>query len=228
MVFDAERDAENRERLAEIKSHTIGVEDTFIFGCKQCGDCCRKRSDPVFIMGYDVYNIAKALQKQPVEVLIEYTRCVKGADSHLPTVFLKERLDGSCRLLRKGKCIVQKDKPVVCRVYPLGRYIDGEEIHYFTQDTCKGLGKEIKLKDWIATFNLAEMDEVSIVWSKLVCSAALYMRTLKKNPQKAEKFFEACLHVFYCDYDMDKPAEFSLREGAKRLEKEFKGFKVNL
>ena len=228
MLVDAERDAENRKILAEITARTLGMEDTFPFGCRQCGDCCRKRSDPVYIMGYDVYNIAKALDMQPVEVLVEFTGCVKGADSHLPAVYLKERLDGSCRLLRKGKCTVQNQKPVVCRVYPLGRYIDGQEIRYFTQDTCKGTGEEVKLKDWIDTFNLSEMDEVSIVWSRLIGSAALYMRTLDKKPQKAEEFFKACLHVFYCDYDMTKPAVDSLREGAKRLEKEFKGFKVNL
>ncbi|MBR3791844.1 MAG: YkgJ family cysteine cluster protein [Clostridia bacterium] len=228
MLIDAERDAENRKILAEIKASTIGMEDTFKFGCKMCGDCCRKRSEPVFVMGYDIYNIAKALDMHPVEALIEYTQCVKGTDSHLPTVFLKERLDGSCRLLRNGKCTIQSEKPVVCRVFPLGRYIDGEKIHYFSQQNCTGKGEEIKLKDWIDTFNLSEMDEVSIVWSKLVGSAALYMRTLDRKPQKAEEFFKACFHVFYCDYDMSKPAVDSLREGAKRLEKEFKGFKVNL
>ena len=90
MLIDAERDAENRKILAEIKASTIGMEDTFKFGCKMCGDCCRKRSEPVFVMGYDIYNIAKALDMHPVEALIEYTQCVKSTTS-IQSLFEKHR-----------------------------------------------------------------------------------------------------------------------------------------
>lgn len=225
VCFDFNKDDEAIQRLLDLQERTIGMEDTFEFGCKQCGECCRKRSDPVIITGYDLYNIAKAMNMLPAEAMVEFTGCTVGADSKMPVVYLKERLDGSCRLLRKGKCMIQQDKPVVCRVYPLGRYIDGKDIHYFIQDTCKGEHKTIKVRDWLEGFNIPELDEVSLYWSKLVASAVLYMQTLKTK-DKQDEFFKECLNVLYFSYDMSRPAIDSLREGAKYFAEKYKGFKA--
>lgn len=222
----SEKEAEIQ--INEIKANTVDMEDTFLFGCKMCGDCCRKRSEAIILTGYDVYNIAKATNLTPLEVLTKYTECQRGTDSHLPIVYLKERFDGSCSLLRKGKCTIQKDKPVVCRLYPLGRYYDGSGHKYFKQRaSCVGAGVEIKVKDWLEEFGIAELDEVSELWAQLITSAALYMLNIeKKNPKLAKDFYESCIIFFYCYYDMTKPAIDSLKKGVTYLEEKYKGFKV--
>ena len=48
------------EFLRTIEKNKLGMEDTFVFGCKQCGACSRKRSAPIAITSVDLYNIAKA------------------------------------------------------------------------------------------------------------------------------------------------------------------------
>ena len=39
---------------------TIGIDDAFQFGCKQCGKCCINRED-ILLNPKDLYNIAKEL-----------------------------------------------------------------------------------------------------------------------------------------------------------------------
>ena len=49
-------------RLIEIAENLdkmkIGVDDTFEFGCRACGKCCRNRTD-IIVSPRDIYNIAK-------------------------------------------------------------------------------------------------------------------------------------------------------------------------
>lgn len=63
------------------------------------------------ITGYDIFRLASALKIEPIEVIKKYTRGYVGNNSKLPVLVLKERPDGSCSLLRNGKCSVHSNKP---------------------------------------------------------------------------------------------------------------------
>lgn len=67
------------------------------------------------------------------DMLLQNAEVYIGAGSHVPVFILKERLDGSCRLLRNGRCTVHRSKPAACALFPLGRYFDGNDrsFHYF-------------------------------------------------------------------------------------------------
>ncbi len=60
------------QRLQHILEHydemCIGVDDTFRFGCKQCGKCCINRED-ILLNPKDLYNIAKELGLTPQQVV---------------------------------------------------------------------------------------------------------------------------------------------------------------
>ena len=214
------------EFLQTIEKNKLGMEDTFKFGCKQCGACCRKRSAPIAITSVDLYNIAKATGLHPMDALIEFTECLPGPESKLPVLYLKERMDGSCKLLRNGKCSVQQDKPVVCRVFPLGRLSDGKTFTYFTQGACEGEGREIRLKDWLEEFNLPALDEACILWAKLLVGAGTYMMKLKGKPQKMADFYSECLLAFYFLLDTEKSIEDNLTEAIEYLKEKYPKFHV--
>lgn len=50
-----------------------------------------------------------------------------GDDLRVPLYVLAEGLDGSCWFLRKGRRLIQQDKPAVCAFYPLGCFFDGRD-----------------------------------------------------------------------------------------------------
>ena len=219
---------DKQEYVDNIYKNIIGLEDTFEFGCKQCGNCCRNRAEPIMLTGYDLFNIAKATNLSLVEAMVKFTEGIIGADSKLPIVLLTERYDGSCKLLRKGRCMIQQDKPLVCRLYPLGRLFDGKQYSYFTQTACKGEGQRIKLKDWLNEFNIPAYDEASTLWGKLLYGATYYMQTLLKSKSGEEEAFRnSCLYAFYCSHDLDLPIEENFKRSIAYLEERYKGFKVD-
>ena len=126
--------------------------------------------------------------------------------------------------------MVQKDKPIVCRLYPVGRYYDGKEQRYFRQGagTCTGHGQEIKLKDWLEEFNIPALDEASMLWAKFIFAASLYTRNLKEKRRAEEyvDFFEDAGLAFYMRYDLTLPVEENIKANITWLEEKHKGFKV--
>lgn len=67
----------NTEEIKKMMANELKREDTFEFECKSS-----------------------------YEVLLEYTNADIGKTSHVPVVLLRQRLDGSCRLMTKGKCSI--------------------------------------------------------------------------------------------------------------------------
>ena len=107
------------EVLKYLEAHTVGLDDTFQFGCNICGSCCRRRQEPIILAGYDLYRIAKHLNQHPYEVAEKHCVFSIGGSTHLPVLTIKERDDGSCSFLRKGRCELHlsKSKPVICGFY---------------------------------------------------------------------------------------------------------------
>ena len=134
----------DEERIEEFKRHILQPNDTFTFSCDMCGNCCRNRDEPILMTGADIFRIAKGLGISTLEVLFKHTRGYIGDTTHLPVAVLKERLDGSCSFLRKGKCTIQAFKPTPCALYPLGRMYDerDKKFYYFNQPYSCGKSGE--------------------------------------------------------------------------------------
>lgn len=196
--------------LETFRKNVLEPEDTFHFECKMCGDCCRKRDEPILLTGADIYRIARALDITMKDVIRDNTNGYIGDTSHLPLVVLKERMDGSCRLLRKGRCMVHQSKPVVCALYPLGRfynYEDGKFYYFVNHITCQPNrqdGKSWTLKEWLDKFQIRETENMTQVWNRLV--GGLTKVTHKMDKDKINgRLLEVLLRAMYFDYDTSKP-----------------------
>lgn len=214
------------EQLEKIINNTLKPTDTFKFSCKMCGRCCRNRSEPILMTGLDVFRIAQALQMEPVNVLEKYMTGYVGDDSHVPIFILKERYDGSCSLLRQGKCTVQDKKPVVCAIYPLGRYYSAEDkqIHYFKQehDCSDGSkdGQEWTLQEWLDNFGLSELGNMSNAWNKMLMGVS----TVTSKIDKAKippVLIQAMAHAMYGAYDINKKYEDQVEDKMTLLKEAF-------
>lgn len=199
------------EKELEIwKKNELRPEDTFHFECKMCGDCCRKRDEPIILTGADIYRIARSLNTTMQKVVEENTEGYIGDSSHMPVLVLKERLDGSCRLLRKGRCMVHQDKPAVCALYPLGRFYDLRDntFHYFLNPrTCQMSrkdGKQWTLQEWLDEFKINETERMTQAWNRLI--GGLTEVTFRMDKSKINGLFlDALLFTLYFGYDTSIP-----------------------
>jgi len=196
----------SEKEFREFQKNELKPEDTFHFECKMCGKCCRNREEPILITGADIYRIARALGMTMIDVVAKNTVGYIGDTSHIPVLVLKERMDGSCSLLRNGRCMVHQDKPAVCALFPLGRYGDLRDgsFHYFVNPrSCqpnKSDGKVWTLQEWLDEFNICETEKLTGAWNRFI--GGITMVTFKMKKEKIDgPLLDTLLGALYLDYD---------------------------
>lgn len=112
-------------------AHKIELNESFVFDCQACGNCCRGRTNSisgtdVFLSGPDVQRISRALKLPVSDMIDKYIVTYNDPQLSLTVCRLRIRLNGSCRLLEHGKCAVYGSRPRTCALYPLGRSISFE------------------------------------------------------------------------------------------------------
>ena len=226
-----------QEHLKEIAENLdnlkIGLDDTFEFGCRRCGMCCKNRED-IILSSKDVFNIAKALNMTTKEVLERYCDLYIGPNSRFPMVRLNPKPDGSCPLLNKNNCIVHRAKPAICALFPLGRYAlfnpdeqDKSEEHPFevgymlTPTQCGNINR-IKVKNWLNKFNIPDPDEFFATWHEYSMKFGGRIRELEKHEEVTEKtydmIFNVGFHVLYAEYDTSKELFPQFKERIEQLD----------
>lgn len=209
------------------QKNELRPEDTFRFECKMCGRCCRNREEPILITGADIYRIANALSTTMMDVVANKTVGYIGDTSHIPVLVLKERLDGSCSLLRNGRCMVHQDKPAVCALFPLGRFSDlrNNSFHYFVNprscQTGKTDGKVWTLQEWLDEFNICESEKMTAAWNRLI--GGVTMVTFKMKKEKINgRLLDALISALYLDYNTSIPYIEQVESHMRRLKVFFK------
>lgn len=224
------------ERLKHILEHydemCIGVDDTFRFGCKQCGKCCINRED-ILLNPKDLYNIAKELGLTPQQVVDQYGETYLGQTSRLPIVRLKPR--GSikrCPLLKDRKCSVHRAKPVVCAMYPLGRSIRMESDKYFPEQIenvdiqyimnpveCGDRSETHTVREWLEEFNLPIRDESFIQWQKTISTVRSRIHEMEPiySDRCMELVWSLVYAALYLNYDMGREYDEQFRMNSEKL-----------
>ena len=215
------------DRAKYYLDHILKPEDKFVFQCQMCGNCCRNRLESIRLTGADVFHIAKQLKISVPEAVKKFTTFSIGKDSKLPLLYLRERLDGSCSLLRKGKCTVQSEKPAVCAIYPLGRMVIDKDQHYsyFTQPNyCPGdvghtngealshvLADEAQrilndpalksatysLEEWLSMFHIRPHEKEHLAWNKLAMTCSDFIRKAIERTEPVEERAIDALQAMY-------------------------------
>ena len=86
----------------------------FSYQCRACSRCCYGRR--IQINPYEIARLSRGLGITTTEVISRFT--VDGGTA------LATRPDFSCTFLGPKGCTVHADRPLVCRLYPLGRAVD--------------------------------------------------------------------------------------------------------
>ncbi len=223
------------ERLQYIAEHldamTIGVDEPFKFHCDMCGKCCINRED-ILLNAKDVYNMAKELQMEPVDMFKKYCETYIGESSRIPIVRIKPR--GSikrCPLMKEHKCSVHKAKPTVCAMFPIGRCIQmdasnrnaeistGDIRYIFTNPGCGDDSETHTVREWLGDFGIPLEDEFFLAWNQMISELGTIFHKGEKVLSK-EGMITAWNLTFvkiYLDYDTSKEFMPQFKENAAEV-----------
>lgn len=99
-----------------------GRDQAFGYTCGRCLKCCRHKR--IQLNPYEVARMARARAMTTTAFRARYT--LDGAGVELAQVET-----GDCVFLGADGCTVHADRPLVCRLYPLGRFVDFDGIEVF-------------------------------------------------------------------------------------------------
>jgi Fe-S-cluster containining protein len=122
----------------------------FSFACRACGRCC---SGKIIMTGpHEVLGMARLLGISTTEFLVRY-------GDHGGTA-LRFGADGRCPFVSAEGCRVHPRRPLVCRLYPLGRATDGEARESFAlhpkEEGCQGeFGTDGTIADFLESQGVA-------------------------------------------------------------------------
>lgn len=108
----------------------------FGFSCSRCLGCCRFKK--IQLNPYEIARLADNRGISTTGFIARYT--TTGG------TVLQSNPDGTCVFLDGEGCAVHPDRPLVCRLYPLGRYVHSLGVETFSQiepeEGCRGVFHE--------------------------------------------------------------------------------------
>lgn len=144
--------------LAEISDGRLYRDNDMVkadcHGCNGCFQCCTGMGASVLLDAYDVYRLQKGLGKGLPELLAEGLAELNVVDGVvLPNLKMTGR-DKRCVFLSgEDRCAIHGIRPVVCRMFPLGRYYEDHDFRYFLQvKECLAPNRsKVKVSKWLDT-----------------------------------------------------------------------------
>jgi uncharacterized protein len=107
----------------QLRRTLLAAETPFAFSCSQCSSCCRDKK--IQVNPYEIARLARNRNMSTSSFAEHYT------DG--PGTLLNWREDGTCVFLEPGGCSVHPDRPLVCRLYPLGRHVLNSGAEHFSE-----------------------------------------------------------------------------------------------
>ena len=107
-------------------------QSPFGFACSRCLGCCRFKK--IQLNPYEIARLADNRDMTTTAFIGQYTT---GG------TILQTNTEGTCVFLDAEGCAVHPDRPLVCRLYPLGRFVDYLGVETFAQipleEGCQGV-----------------------------------------------------------------------------------------
>ena len=117
-------------------NHSVVASRSTGFGyvCRRCSRCCWHKN--IQLNPYEAARLARAKGESTAQFRIAWTVDGRGTT-------LRQKDDGSCVFLGPEGCTVHADRPLVCRLYPLGRHVsaDGSETYSILEGHPQSAGE---------------------------------------------------------------------------------------
>src|SRR3989338_7899804 len=162
------------------------------FKCKNCGSCCK--STMIVLYPFDIKNICAHLTLTSTEFHQQYS-VFSLDETQLERCLLRNRPD--CPFRSNRQCQIYPSRPIRCRLYPLGRYFETDQITYLIagQD-CLGFesGKKQTIAEWLEQQDITKFDQLTKDWNN-------FLIRLKEDEQRGGKMFRVIFRKVFYDFD---------------------------
>ena len=137
-------------------------------GCEGCSRCCREMPSTVLLDPLDVFRIMKRTGSSFDDLLGQSFSLEVEEGLVLPHLAARE--DGVCVFLNEaGRCSIHEDRPGFCRLFPLGRYYQGDDFLYFIQvHECRHSKTKVRIRRWLEIEDLPRYEAYIRSWHALI------------------------------------------------------------
>lgn len=166
-------------------------------GCAGCHACCVGMGNSIILDPLDVWHLTLGTGKNFQQLLVSDIELHVVEGIILPN--LKMAGSGECCsfLNEEGRCSIHPFRPGLCRVFPLGRIYEKEEICYFLQSQAcpKNARTKIKVSKWLDASFPEKYDQFLLIWHKLRSKTEQVLHDTEETQAKTINVF--LLNLFY-------------------------------
>lgn len=150
--------------------------------CKGCSSCCQGMGDSIWLDPYDIFQLTRNLNKTFQELLEKELEFHVEDGLVLPNIRMQgER--SSCSFLDKdGRCSIHEFRPGLCRLFPLGRNYEEDQLSYFLLvHECPAQNKtKMKVNKWLGVPRMKDYENFLVAWHNITKNLRSF---LTENPQ---------------------------------------------
>lgn len=134
--------------------------------CKGCSACCHGMGTSIVLDPLDVHRLSGATG-QSFQMLLQGPVELNVADGLiLPNLKMTGDEEGCFFLDKNERCSIHAARPGICRLFPLGRYYEGDGYQYFLQiHECRNQNRtKVKVRKWIDTPDFSKYEKFVADW----------------------------------------------------------------
>lgn len=210
----------------DLSVREVNPDDTFQFQCHRCGECCHNVKESIMLTSWDLFRLAKHLNRPIEEVIVDYTVAVPIGGTLFPIFTLRTRPYGDTCIFYKNGCTVQDAKPQVCRLYPLnvhpGKH-DGLDYFIVSQKPHHYTGETHKVGDWINANLTCDDRRFMIEWFNQALELGKLMQrigTISNDMTIQERVLISFVWLMYTCYDTQEEFWPQYERNLAQLKKE--------
>ena len=193
--------------------------DLIKLGCDGChgqASCCRFAEDTITLDPYDFYQLATG-EGLTFEQLYGQGLIALGPVQGLllPHLNFSKEKDACPFLKTDGLCQIHKNRPGLCRLFPLARYFEEDSLYYILQvhECPNQVTPKVKVKQWLGISNMDRYEAFLMDWHKLVTDTQKKIAAAPDN-QTISTVTTALLKLFFLtpyEKDTDFYTQFTQR-----------------
>jgi Fe-S-cluster containining protein len=195
----------------EASAEKSGRSEAFGYTCRRCSLCCYHKK--IQVNPYEVARLARKIGQTTTEFRNALTREGAGA-------LLNQKEDGACVFLGSEGCMVYSDRPLVCRVYPLGRYMSADGVEWFTRakrhpQSTGTISDKGTIAEYLDAQGAEPFLEAADDYYRWLCAAEGWLNADASHPQSMQSTENADLATDLIDMDRaiaDHCAESGIEE----------------